>query len=180
MRFIALLALLLLAPVPALAQDAAPKDVCNCTEKAESSRWNEAFAVFTGTVREIEVIEKEVQYGNDDLPVKVTLAINDGYKNAKAGEEFVLHTNLARKTCMGHDFVLNRKYLVFAYERKQEVYETWSLYNFPSGTFDVGGACGGTKDLEDPRVIDDARFIKQQIEKKPSAPQKDLRLWRTD
>lgn len=186
MHFVVLALLLFIAapvraenPAPAAAP-AATKDVCNCTEKDENSRWHDAAAVFTGTVAEIKVIEKEIQYGNEDLPVEVTLLINDGYKNAKPGDKFVLHTNLARKTCMGHAFEVSRKYLVFAYARKEEVYEPWSLYNFPSGTYDVGGACGGTKDLEDPRTLDDAKFIKEQLKKKPAKPDRDLRLWRSD
>lgn len=158
--FLLCLGTLLLFAEGACAQDGTQK--CNCTPKTLEARRNDADAVFLGTVKNIEVVEKFVQYGTDDLPVTVTFLVDDGYKGAETGKTFTLHTSLTRETCTGHPFVKWKKYLVFAYARKEETYETWSLYNFPSGTFDVGGLCGGTKLITDPRAAQDVKILQNR------------------
>ncbi|MEZ0261222.1 MAG: hypothetical protein ACAH80_09440 [Alphaproteobacteria bacterium] len=126
---------------------------CACAPSKLDTRWKNATVIFTGSVSSIDVIKIQVQRGNVDLPVSVKLAVDDVYKGkVKSGSSFELQTNLTRETCTGHPFEKGRKYLVFAYERQEDVVEDWSLYPLPSGTFDVGGLCGGTKDMEDKTV----------------------------
>lgn len=149
-----LLALLIaLPPAPVLAKDPRPEAACACAPRPLEARWKEATAIFTGTITSIEVIKIQVQRGNVDLPVKVKLAVDDVYKGElKSGETFELQTSLTRETCTGHPFEDRRKYLVFAYVRSEDTVEDWSLYPLPSGTYDVGGLCGGTKDMDDKSV----------------------------
>lgn len=137
---------------------------CVCTPDSFENRWAVADAVFTGTVTGIRVIEERVEYGARDLPVEVTLQVNAPYKNAAEETPFVLMTSLTRDTCTGHPFAEGEKYLVFAYMRKAETYELWSRYNFPSGTYDVGGLCGGTKAFSDPATGEDLKKIAREID----------------
>ena len=73
-------------------------------------------------------------------------------------KKFIMHTSLQNLTCMGYPFKEGAEYLVFAYLRKEGSGNRWSLYHYPSGTYGVGGLCGGTssfsaaeaqRDLED-------------------------------
>jgi hypothetical protein len=155
--FLLLLLVMLLialpAPLKAYAWEERPEAKCTCAPAKLDSRWKKSAVIFTGTVRSIDVIKRQVQRGNVDLPVSVSLAVDDVYKGkVKSGEAFELQTSLTRETCTGHPFEKGRKYLVFAYERQEDVVEDWSLYPLPSGTFDVGGLCGGTKDMDDKTV----------------------------
>ena len=153
MRALLLLLVMMLIPLPVLAWEERPDAKCVCAPRPLDARWKMATVIFTGTVRSIDVIKIQVQRGNVDLPVSVSLAVDDVYKGkVKSGEAFELQTNLTKETCTGHPFEKGRKYLVFAYERSEDVVEDWSLYPLPSGTFDVGGLCGGTKDMEDKTV----------------------------
>ncbi len=150
--------------------DAKGRDKCICSPNSFSSRWQEANAVFVGTVETITVAEKYVQYGNTETPVEVTLHVNDAYKGTKIDEKFILHTNLAIETCTGHPFEEKQKYLVFAYKRSEDKYEVWSMYNFPSDTWDVGGLCGGTKLFSDAATSEDLKEIAKMAE--PPKPEK--------
>ncbi len=161
MRAFAVLLALLLIPLPALAKDPRPEAACVCAPRPLDARWKDATNIFTGTVRSIDVIKIQVQRGNVDLPVKVAVAIDEVYKGeVKKGEAFELQTNLTRETCTGHPFVQGHRYLVYAYRRDEEYVEDWSLYPLPSGTFDVGGLCGGTKDMEDKSVPEEIEQLK--------------------
>lgn len=153
MRAVLLLLVLLLVSAPAAAREDRPDAKCVCAPAKFDSRWKHATVIFTGTVKTIEVIKIQVQRGNVDLPVRVELAVDDVYKGKiKSGAAFELQTSLTRETCTGHPFEKGRKYLVFAYQRAEDAVEDWSLYPLPSGTFDVGGLCGGTKDMDDKAV----------------------------
>ncbi len=163
------LSLLFTLPIAAVAE-AKGKDKCICSPNSFSSRWNEANAVFVGTVDTITVAEKYVQYGNTETPVEVSLSVNDAYKGTKIGDTFLLHTNLAIETCTGHPFEEKQKYLVFAYKRSEDKYEVWSMYNFPSDTWDVGGLCGGTKLFTDAATSEDLNEIAKMSA--PPAPEK--------
>ncbi len=127
---------------------------CACLAFPLEQQWAQASAVFSGTIEEIKTVEKYYDINITDPAVEVILRVDKAFKgeDAKEGETFTLFTNIARKTCCGHPFVQDEKYLVFAYLRETYQYRPWSLYNFPSGTYDVGGLCGGTmllKDAED-------------------------------
>lgn len=162
MRFILFYVVLCLAwASPALAQK------CACTEADLQSRYATADAIFTGTVSDIHTIEKYVEYGNKDLPVEVTIEVDESFKKAQAGKPFVLKTSLTRDTCTGHPFEKGKRYLVFAYMRRAETFEYWSLYLFPSGTYDVGGLCGGTKLFDDAQSAQDIAQIRALQEAQP-------------
>jgi hypothetical protein len=153
MRALLLLLVMLLVPLQASAWEERPDAKCVCAPRKFDSRWKAATVIFTGTVRSIDIIKLQVQRGNVDLPASVSLSIDDVYKGkVKSGEAFELQTSLTKETCTGHPFEKGHKYLVFAYERSEDVVEDWSLYPLPSGTFDVGGLCGGTKDIDDKTV----------------------------
>lgn len=57
---------------------------------------------------------------------------------------FTMFTSLQNLTCMGYPFKEGEDYLVFAYLREEGSGNRWSLYHYPSGTYGVGGLCGGT------------------------------------
>lgn len=148
------LAIALLAARPAGATQA-----CTCAEEPLARRWADATAVFTGTVtaitparafsRKTPAAAGFKSGGEADPPVTVTLQIDESYKGGQAAHDsFTLHTSLNRYTCMGYPFETQGKYLVFAYQRADFKSSRQSLYNFPAGTFDVGGLCGGTKPFE--------------------------------
>lgn len=148
--FAILLAFLLLLPLPA----SAGMLPCTCMPDTFDNRWRDAEVVFAGTLRKMEQ-SKEYPALDEDIPLEATFVVDDAYKGIKTGESFTLHTSLTRRTCTGHPFEPWGKYVVFAYRRKTETFEYWSLYNFPSGTYDVGGLCGGTKKLTDPATAED-------------------------
>lgn len=163
-----LLAIFLLLPFQAGAADSqAP--ACVCTPGSFASRWTGADAVFIGTVEDVSIIEKFRAPNTMDLPAAVRLRIDDAYKNVKTGEDFLIHTSLTRETCLGHPFEAGGKYLVFAYQRKEGIYESWSLYNFSKGTYDVGGLCGGTKPFDDQATGADLRQIAAEIDRADAA-----------
>jgi hypothetical protein len=125
------------------------KTTCQCMEAPLKRRWESARAVFTGTVTEIEIVKEWVARGNDDLPVIVTVTVDEPFKGVEKGNIFRFHSSLHKDTCMGADYETGKAFLFFAYEREERIYEKWSLYDFDTGTFDVGGLCGGTKKMDD-------------------------------
>lgn len=159
---------LLLAAFPARADDA-PVSACSCTPRAFAARFQGASAVFTGTVREIEVQDKLTKKGNGrwsktlmqaDPPVTVTLDILTPYKGVGQKKTFTLNTSLTKYTCSGYPFTEGRDYLVFAYRRDDPGTESTSLYGFPPDTYEVGGLCGGTKEIE--KAADDLARMKPE------------------
>ena len=133
---------------------------CTCDPAPLETRWRNADAIFTGTVEKISTIEKYVQHANRDLPVKIVIRPDVFYKGDSTGETFTLHDSLTFDTCTGHPFEAQGEYLIFAYLRRAETYEHWSLYNFPSGTYGVGGLCGGTQSMKNPDAKKDIEGIK--------------------
>lgn len=145
---IPLLALaLVLAACPAFAGQKFTR--CSCMPETLAKRWEKSGAVFTGTVTEAAEVTQLTQRGNADLPLAVTVTVETGYKGVEKGNVFKFHTNKNVDTCMGAHFDVGKSYLFFAYQRVPDVYERWSLYDFPSGTYDVGGLCGGTRAMDD-------------------------------
>lgn len=162
MRLLPALFLLLAFALPAEAAQQRTK--CSCMADTLEKRWEKSGAVFTGTVSEAAEVKEWGQRGNADLPLIVTVKVDQGYKGVEKGNTFKFHTNKSVNTCMGADFEVGKSYLFFAYQRVPDVYERWSLYDFPSGTYDVGGLCGGT------RASDDAGTAAEiaEIEKLPN------------
>ncbi|MDF3023551.1 MAG: hypothetical protein K0R10_912 [Alphaproteobacteria bacterium] len=147
MRLLAAFALLLIFCVPASA--AQKRTQCNCMAEPLEKRWEKSGAVFTGTVAEAVEVKEWSQRGNADMPLIVTVKVDQGYKGVEKGNTFKFYSNKQVNTCMGADFEAGKSYLFFAYQRAPDVYERWSLYDFPSGTYDVGGLCGGTRASHD-------------------------------
>lgn len=141
--------LLLLLAVPS-AEAAQLRTKCTCMPDTLEKRWEASGAVFTGTVSEAVEVKEWSQRGNADLPLIVTVKVEQGYKGVEKGNTFKFYTNKHVNTCMGADFEAGKSYLFFAYQRVPDIYERWSLYDFPSGTYDVGGLCGGTRASDDP------------------------------
>ncbi len=83
--------------------------------------------------------EKEDKGKNTEIINKVKNILGDEENNS-----FELHTSLQNLTCMGYPFEEGKEYLVYAYKRTADKLEKWSLYNYPSETYGVGGLCGGT------------------------------------
>lgn len=162
MRRIALLFLCLLALQAPAAEAKDPKTSCQCLPQPLDWRWKNADAVFTGTITKIETVKEWVQRGNDDVPVKVLIRIDEGFKAVEKGKKFLLHTNIQKYTCTGHPYEEGKQYLVFAYGRKAEAYESWSLYDFPSDTYDVGGLCGGMKLLGSEEAASEVEILKSK------------------
>ncbi len=162
MRAIALLLLaaLILAAPPAEARK--PNTRCYCMPAPFATRYTTADAVFTGEATEVETQEPMVEYGNDDIPVKVTFKIDKAYKGANDGNTFLIYSNMHVWTCAGATFEKGKKYLVYAYKRRPEHYETWSIYQFPSETYDVGGACGGIALQDAKEAADDLMLLKDK------------------
>ncbi len=149
MRPLPVLALLmmLVSALPALASQ--KRTQCGCMAQPLEKRWGQSGAVFTGTVTEAAEVMEWTQRGNADIPVVVTVNVTEAYKGVEKGNTFKFYSNRHVNTCMGADFMVGKSYLFFAYQRVPDVYERWSLYDFPSGTYDVGGLCGGTRARED-------------------------------
>ncbi|MEZ0224419.1 MAG: hypothetical protein ACAH83_07700 [Alphaproteobacteria bacterium] len=147
---------------------------CICSPDPFESRWSKVTTVFTGTVTGIEELHEYLRKGNaNDIPVKVTLKVTERFKGgAKKDETFVLHTSLTRDTCTGHPFEKDGEYLVWAYKRAESTYESWSLYNMPSGSFDVGGLCGGTKKLSD--AGNEVAAIRKKLDDQPEEKPKGM------
>jgi hypothetical protein len=139
---------------------------CVCSPDPFENRWRAVNTVFTGTVESIDEMHEYLRKTNaHDIPVRVTLKVTDRFKGAaKKGETFMLQTSLTVDTCTGHPFEVGGEYLVWGYKREEGVYETWSLYNMPSGSYDVGGLCGGTKNMSDAKAADEIALIRKKLE----------------
>lgn len=133
-------------PKQGLPQSETP--ACSCAMADFSYRWRTAAAVFTGVIQKVEIVEAMKLSELDDPPVLVTIAVRHGFKSVKDDTSFEMHTSLNNATCSGYPFKEGEAYLFFAYQR-DEGYEHWSLYNFPTGTYGEGGLCCGTQKLED-------------------------------
>ena len=120
---------------------------CQCGMPEFEMKWKEADAVFSGKVVTITPLEQYRKSSLDEIPVKVDIEIIQLFKGKIKEKIISLHTSLNDHTCTGYGFKLGESYLVYGYQRKAETYEHWSFYNFPSGTWDVGGLCGGTLPL---------------------------------
>ena len=149
-------------PTPALA--VGPLSTCTCAADTLERRWNASVAVIAGTVTDIKVVDKYVRYGSKDLPVEVTLQVDEAYKGKDIGTTFTLFTSITKVTCTGHPFELGKKYLIFAYQRQDAKFERWSLYEFPTGTYDVGGLCGGTQPFDETALASELDGIKERQE----------------
>lgn len=154
--------MIFLAASPVNAAKDNPFPACACAERPFSARQRDATAIFTGTVTEIlpdqEILDApkggtwNKRTPQADIPVRVTLAIDKVYKGvAEADKDFILHTSLTEYTCAGHPFEAGKGYLVFAYVQDAKREDRTSIYSFPSGSYEVGGLCGGTKELLDAR-----------------------------
>lgn len=162
MRAITPLLLIVLTLLAQTAGAARPTTRCYCMPAPFATRYAQADAVFTGEATEVETQEPMVEYGNDDIPVKVTFKIDKAYKGASDGNMFLIYSNMHVWTCAGADFQKGKKYLVYAYKRRPEHYETWSIYEFPSETYDVGGACGGIALQDAKEAADDLLLLKDK------------------
>ncbi len=151
-------ALVLPLPKPAAALQKSTK--CQCMEQPLPRRWEDSQAVFTGTVTDIELVKQWTQRGNNDIPVIVTVTVDEGFKAVEKGNIFKFHSNQHHDTCMGADFEKGTSFLFFGYERREQFYEQWSLYDFDTGTFDTGGLCGGTKRMDDALTAPEIEAIK--------------------
>lgn len=124
---------------------------CQCLELALEDRVSNATAVLTGSVEDIVTLPQYIKDTLTDRPVMVRIKSVDVFKGASHLDKdgtIILYTNLQNITCSGHPFQVDESYLVFVYQRKQDAPEHWSLYNYPSETYGVGGRCGGTKNLK--------------------------------
>lgn len=121
---------------------------CICETPALDARWDQAQAIFIGTVEKIDPVKNFADKPGMDPAAIVSLQIQESFKGITSEKDFTLHTSLTRATCMGHPFESGATYLIFAYQKAPDRRETRSLYNFPSGTFDVGGLCGGTQKVD--------------------------------
>lgn len=125
---------------------------CQCVIPAFETRWKSSDAIFTGTVTAITPIEKFRKSPLDEMPVRVDIAIDQIYKGQLDKKTLELHTSLNTHTCTGYAFKTGESYLIYGYQRKAETFERWSFYNFPSGTWDIGGLCGGTTPLAEAKA----------------------------
>ncbi|TVQ84234.1 MAG: hypothetical protein EA357_04015 [Micavibrio sp.] len=102
-----------------------------------------------------------------------------GYKRipqeGHADAEFFLHTSLQNMTCMGYPFREGETYLVFAYLRVRGEAARWSLYHYPSGTYGVGGLCGGTMPKSHPSFRHEISRILAASDKKRANADRRLR-----
>lgn len=120
---------------------------CQCVMPEFDMKWHTSDAVFSGKVTAITPLEKFRKSALDEMPVTVDIEIMEIYKGKLESNTVTLHSSLNEHTCTGYKFKLGESYLFYAYQRKAETYERWSFYNFPSGTWDIGGLCGGTMPL---------------------------------
>lgn len=164
MRIYALITLLaaLLAtmtPQPATSARLGPA-TCTCLPEAFDMRVAKAYRIYTGTVRSIEIQEQMVEPGREDPPAIVTISVDEAFKDSAHKRSEVLHTSLTRVTCAGHAFEEGKTYLIYAYQRLASTYETWSLYDFKTGTYDVGGLCGGTVAVDLPAAQEELTALR--------------------
>jgi hypothetical protein len=83
---------------------------CSCTYPTFSQAFTESDAVFSGTVVSIEMIDPS---GTGYLLKQVTFAVDGCWKGA-LGTTVLLATEQSEATC-GYPFVINEKYLVYAF-----------------------------------------------------------------
>ncbi len=140
---------------------------CQCVMPEFNMKWKTADAIFTGKVTAITPLEQFRKSPLDEMPVKVDLAIIQHYKGLPEEKVISLHTSLNDHTCTGYAFKTGESYLIYGYQRKAETYERWSFYNFPSGTWDIGGLCGGTLPLAEAGA-DIAKLKSRQHKKEKS------------
>lgn len=136
---------------------------CQCVPPTFETKWKTADAIFSGTVTAITPIEKYRKSPLDEMPVRVDIAITTLYKGSFDKKTIELFTSLNTHTCTGYAFKTGESYLIYGYQRKAETYERWSFYNFPSGTWDIGGLCGGTVPLAEGKA-DIVRLKKKKKE----------------
>jgi hypothetical protein len=167
---VSIFAALMAAALPARAAS------CVCSPDPFDNRWRAVSTIFTGTVESIDEMHEYLRKANaHDIPVKVVLKVTERFKGAATkGETFVLHTSLTVDTCTGHPFEVGGEYLVWAYRRDEGVYETWSLYNMPSGSYDVGGLCGGTKKMSAAEASAEIAVIRKKLEEQAAEKPKGL------
>jgi hypothetical protein len=139
---------------------------CLCTPDSFMNRWHKANAVFTGTVTNIKEMKDYTRRG-DETAVEVTLHVDEAFKNANADQDFVLYSSLPKYSCRGFGFEKGRRYLVYAYMREPQVFEYWSAYDFPSGTYGSGGVCGGIKTMDDKRTAPEIDSIRKDLKENP-------------
>jgi hypothetical protein len=147
---------------PVLAAD--PR-ACACLGKSLDVRWEDATAVFTGTVQEIASPKNFPKKERTDPPIIVTLSVDKAYKGTEGKETFTLYTSLTQYTCTGYPFEKGKQYLVFAYQRQKDHADPSSFYHFHTGTYDVGGLCGGTKELES--AAEDLQALQSKVDSAP-------------
>jgi len=86
---------------------------CSCNLGSVDKKFNEAYSVFIGKVREIIIQDKENRFGEQSI--LVTLSIEQSFKNAK--KSITLDTFNNRVSCEGYWFKEKHEYLVYAYEK---------------------------------------------------------------
>lgn len=175
MRLIAMFSIL---AVLVLAAPAARSEGCVCSPDPFENRWNKADAVFVGTVVKIEEKREYLRKDNaNDMPVSVILRVDERFKGPDTVAKdrgFQLQTSLTRDTCTGHPFEQDKQYLVFAYQRSPDKFDPTSLYNMPSGSYDVGGLCGGTKNMKNDQAIAEVAKIRKKLAAEPEDKPKGL------
>lgn len=132
--------------LPAVAEE--KKNTCSCTMASVETRFEKADVVFKGRVTEIQNVLRLQDAKFPDEPIKVFVTVDEAYKGLAQEKTFILHTSYPRYTCGGFPFETEKEYLIFAYQRKTGKYDDASLYRFPLGSYEVGGLCGGTQELE--------------------------------
>lgn len=140
---------------------------CLCTPDSFMNRWHAADAVFTGTVTDVKPMKDYLNKGSTEPPVEVTVKVDEPFKNADKDEDFIIDSSTPTYTCMGFNYQKGKRYLVYAYLRRQQTFEYWSAYNYPSGTYGSGGVCGGTKFYDAPQTAGEIAQIRADLVKHP-------------
>lgn len=135
---------------------------CGCVPASLETRWKKADIIFTGTVHKIEVVNKYYKSTIPELPVKVTISILERFKGVKKEKEIDIHTSLSKFSCTGYPLEENKDYLFYGYKREPGSHEEWSFYNFPSGTYGIGGLCGGTAPIEDEDTKEELKALRKE------------------
>lgn len=144
-------------------------DRCLCTPDTFINRWNAADAVFTGTVTDVQPVPAFDKRFSTEKPVQVTVHVDGVFKNATAGQDFTLFDSIPHYTCMGYPYKKGVRYLFYAYMRREQTFEYWSAYKYPSGTFGGGGVCGGIKTYSDAATLPEIAQIKAELKAHPLA-----------
>lgn len=159
----------ILAPAPAAAARKQPVSRCLCAPPSFEDRFRLADGVFTGKITNIEIVQERAERNVADTPVKVTIDVDKGYKAVPDHVQFILNSNMNVNTCMGYKYETGKSYLFYVYMRRPETAEEWSLYDYPSGTYDVGGICGGTVPLNEAGTVPEIETIKEKLDDNPEA-----------